>query len=161
MILPCCDYLVVYYVRVTLPCCFCDFTLLWLPCCFCDFTLLGLWGSTAVSSYRCCQWPALPPHSWIVYTVYSRVEWFLKIFGHMCQFFLEHQFPNLSLKCCLLTWRKAWLGLRKLWLLPSYQPNLPIFWNGSNKNIPDQQKCVQFWKSQNSAKSLHPSVQHQ
>ena len=37
-------------------------------------------------------------------------------------------------------------------------PKLPIFWNWTPKNIPDQQKRVSFQKSKKSAKSLHATV---
>ena len=43
--------------------------------------------------------------------------------------------------------------------LPHAQQNLLIFWNWPPKNIPDQQKCVAFQKSQKSTKSLHPTLQ--
>ena len=38
----------------------------------------------------------------------------------------------------------------------SAQPNVPIFWNWTNKNIPHLQQCVQLKKSLKNAKSLHP-----
>ena len=37
--------------------------------------------------------------------------------------------------------------------------NSPMLWNWPPTNIPDQQKSVAFRKSQNNAKSLHPTVQ--
>ena len=36
--------------------------------------------------------------------------------------------------------------------------NMSIFWNWVPKNIPDQQKCLGFQKSQKSSKSFHPNV---
>ena len=39
------------------------------------------------------------------------------------------------------------------------RPKLPIFWNLTPKNIPDQQKPVRIQKSKKSAKLLHPNVQ--
>ena len=41
--------------------------------------------------------------------------------------------------------------------LPRTRPKLPIFWNWTYKNIPDQQLSVSF-KIRKSAKSLHPTV---
>ena len=39
------------------------------------------------------------------------------------------------------------------------RPTLPIFWNWTPANIPDQQKRARFQKSKKSVKSLHPNRQ--
>ena len=49
-------------------------------------------------------------------------EWFLKkknwTYVIMCQIVRGPQFQNFTLKCCFLTWCKAWQGRIKCWLLP-------------------------------------------